>query len=177
MLFIIKKPRFNGAFLLLKLRVWRKNTVQTALNDIIENTVEGLHYILWGYEYRPQRESALLRIFIEKNSTDNSGISVDDCAIVSRQIGAVLDVENIISVAYILEVSSPGMDRVLFTPEQYQDYLGESLKIRTRTPIDERRNFKGTLIKTTDSVVHIKVDNQEFEIPFESIDRARLVLD
>ena len=151
--------------------------MQTELDDIVKNTVEGLNYILWGYEYRPQRESALLRIFIEKNSDDESGISVDDCAIVSRQIGAVLDVENIIPVAYILEVSSPGMDRVLFTPEQYQDYLGTSMKIRTRTPIDERRNFKGTLIKTTESVVTIKVDNQEFEIPFESIDRARLVLD
>lgn len=151
--------------------------MQTALNDIVKNTVEGLNYVLWGYEYRPQRESALLRIFIEKQSDDESGISVDDCAIVSRQIGAVLDVENIIPVAYILEVSSPGMDRVLFTHDQYQDYFGETLKIRTRTPIEERRNFKGTLIKTTESTVIIEVDNKEFEIPFESIDRARLVLD
>ena len=151
-----------------------KNIVQNELDNIVKNTVEGLNYILWGYEYRPQRESALLRIFIEK---ENEGISVDDCAIVSRQIGAVLDVENIIPVAYILEVSSPGMDRVLFTADQYQDYIGESMKIRTRTPIDERRNFKGKLLKTTDSIVHIEVDNQEFEIPFESIDRARLVLD
>ena len=155
--------------------------MQTELDNIVKNTVEGLNYILWGYEYRPQRESALLRIFIEKDITDESdsatGISVDDCAIVSRQIGAVLDVENIIPVAYILEVSSPGMDRVLFTADQYQDYIGDSMKIRTRTPINERRNFKGTLLKTTDSVVHLQIDNQEFEIPFESIDRARLVLD
>lgn len=151
--------------------------MQNELDNIVKNTVEGLDYVLWGYEYRPQRESALLRIFIEKDASDESGISVDDCAIVSRQIGAVLDVENIIPVAYILEVSSPGMDRVLFTADQYQDYIGESMKIRTRTPINERRNFKGSLIKTTDSVVHLQVDNQEFEIPFESIDRARLVLD
>ena len=151
--------------------------MQNELDNIVKNTVEGLNYILWGYEYRPQRESALLRIFIEKDSSDETGISVDDCAIVSRQIGAVLDVENIIPVAYILEVSSPGMDRVLFTADQYQDYIGESIKIRTRTPIDERRNFKGKLIKTSETVVHLEVDNQEFEIPFESIDRARLVLD
>jgi len=147
--------------------------LQTALDKLINNTVEGLGYQLWGYEYRPHSESALLRIFIEKEE----GISIDDCAAVSRQIGAVLDVENIIPVAYILEVSSPGMDRVLFKPDQYQDYLGEILKIRTRTPIDERRNFKGTLLKTNDTIVTLKVDNQEFEIPFESIDRARLVLD
>jgi ribosome maturation factor RimP len=147
--------------------------VQTALNNLIKNTVEGLGFILWGYEYRPHGETALLRIFIEKDT----GISIEDCAKVSRQIGAVLDVENIIPVAYILEVSSPGMDRILFTPEQYQDYIGDTLKIRTRTPIDERRNFKGTLIKISETVVTIEVDKQEFEIPFESIDRARLVLD
>ena len=146
--------------------------MQTALDNLITNTVTGLGYQLWGYEYRPHSESALLRIFIEKNN----GISIDDCATVSRQMGAVLDVENIIPVAYILEVSSPGMDRVLFTPEQYQDYLGETIKIRTRTPIAERRNFKGSLLETNDTVVTIKVDNQEFKIPFDSIDRARLVL-
>ncbi len=98
--------------------------MQNRLDDIVKNTVEGLGFELWGYEYRPHSESALLRIFIEKEQ----GISVDDCASVSRQVGAVLDVENIIPVAYILEVSSPGMDRVLFKAEQYQDYIGESLK-------------------------------------------------
>lgn len=147
--------------------------MQNRLNEIVKNTVEGLGFELWGYEYRPRSESALLRIFIEKEN----GIAVEDCALVSRQIGAVLDVENIIPVAYILEVSSPGMDRVLFTAEQYQDYLGDTIKIRTRTPIEERRNFKGSLIKTSDSSVTIKVDNLEFDIPFETIDRARLVLD
>ena len=147
--------------------------MQNALDNLVKNTVEGLGYQVWGYEYRPHSESALLRIFIEKEG----GISIEDCANVSRQLGAVLDVENIIPVAYVLEVSSPGMDRVLFTPEQYQDYIGEKIKLRTHTPIEERRNFKGYLIKTSDSIVTIKVDNQEFEIPFESIDRARLVLD
>ncbi len=147
--------------------------MQNALDNLVKNTVEGLGYQVWGYEYRPHSESALLRIFIEKEG----GISIEDCANVSRQLGAVLDVENIIPVAYVLEISSPGMDRVLFTLEQYQDYIGEKIKLRTQTPIEERRNFKGYLIKTSDSIVTIKVDNQEFEIPFESIDRARLVLD
>jgi len=150
-----------------------RRAVQNRLDDIVKNTVEGLGFELWGYEYRPHSESALLRIFIEKEQ----GINVDDCASVSRQIGAVLDVENIIPVAYILEVSSPGMDRVLFKSEQYQGYLGQTLKIRTRIRLDDRRNFKGSLVSASESVVTIKVDNQEFEIPYESIDRARLVLD
>ena len=147
--------------------------MQDKLNEIVKNTVEGLGFELWGYEYRPHTESALLRIFIEKEQ----GITVDDCAQVSRQIGAVLDVENIIPVAYILEVSSPGLDRVLFTPEQYLNYIGDTIKIRTRTPINERRNFKGSLERVTNDSATLKVDNQEFEIPFETIDRARLVLD
>jgi ribosome maturation factor RimP len=150
--------------------------VQTALDNLVKSTVEGLGYMLWGYEYRPRSESALLRIFIE-NIKNDEGISVDDCAKVSRQIGAVMDVENIIPVAYILEVSSPGMDRVLFSAEQYQDYIGDTIKIRTRTPIEERRNFKGSLVKASDTIITVKVDKQEFDIPFESIDRARLVLD
>ncbi|MEE9444912.1 MAG: ribosome maturation factor RimP [Cocleimonas sp.] len=152
--------------------------MQNRLDDIVKNTVEGLGFDLWGFEYRPHSESALLRIFIENTRANKDvGIAVEDCANVSRQIGAVLDVENIIPVAYILEVSSPGMDRVLFKAEQYQDYIGDSLKIRTRTRIDDRRNFKGSLVSASESVVTIKVDNQEFKIPYDSIDRARLVLD
>ncbi len=147
--------------------------MQTALDKLVKNTVEGLGFILWGYEYRSHGESALLRIFIEKVE----GISVDDCALVSRQIGAVLDVEDTIPVAYILEVSSPGMDRVLFTEDQYQDYIGDKIKIRTRTQINDRRNFKGLLVSANNSVVTVKVDNEEFAIPYESIDRARLILD
>lgn len=147
--------------------------MQTALDNLVKSTVEGLGYILWGYEYRPHSESALLRVFIEKDS----GVTVDDCAKVSRQLGAVLDVENLIPVAYILEVSSPGMDRVLFTPEQHADYTGENIKIRTRTAIKDRRNFKGTLKEVNESQLTITVDNQDFEIPFEIIDRTRVVLD
>ena len=147
--------------------------MQRALDNLIKNTVEGLGFILWGFEYRPHGESALLRIFIEKAE----GISVDDCALVSRQIGAVLDVEDTIPVAYILEVSSPGMDRVLFTAKQYQDYIGDKIKIRTRTKINDRRNFKGSLIGADDKIVTVKVDNEDFAIPYESIDRARLILD
>lgn len=152
--------------------------MQTALDNLVKTTVEGLGFILWGYEYRPHGESALLRIFIEKSGANESvGISVDDCALVSRQIGATLDVEDIIPVAYILEVSSPGMDRVLFSADQYQDYIGDKIKVRTRTRIDDRRNFKGLLVSADDSVVTVKVDNEEFAIPYESIDRARLILD
>jgi ribosome maturation factor RimP len=147
--------------------------VQDRLNNLIKTTTEGLGYQLWGYEYRPHSESALLRIFIEKES----GISLDDCATVSRQIGAALDVDDLIPVAYILEVSSPGVDRVLFSQEQYEQYIGQPAKIRTRTPINNRRNFRGHLDAVTETEVSILIDKEIYNIPFDVIDRTRLVLE
>ena len=146
--------------------------MQEQLDQLIRAVVTGLGFQVWGYEYRPQSESALLRIFIE----NEGGVSIDNCTQVSRQIGAALDVEDLIPVAYILEVSSPGIDRVLFSPEQYSAYVGETVKVRTRTPIESRRNFRGTLEGVSDTHVTISVDNEQFEIPFDVVDRARLVM-
>lgn len=146
--------------------------MQEQLDQLIRAVVTGLGFQVWGYEYRPQSESALLRIFIE----NEGGVSIDNCTQVSRQIGAALDVDDLIPVAYILEVSSPGIDRVLFSPEQYNAYIGETIKIRTRTPVESRRNFRGTLESVSDTHVSISVDNEQFEIPFDVVDRARLVM-
>jgi ribosome maturation factor RimP len=145
--------------------------MQTKLKSLIETTVTGLGYELWGYEYRPQQESALLRIFIDSAN----GISVDDCGIVSNQIGAALDVEDLIPVAYILEVSSPGLDRVLFTPEQFARYQGEQLKVRTRLPVEKRRNFVGQLQTVNADHIVMLVEGNTYNVPFDVIDRARLV--
>lgn len=147
--------------------------MQHELDTLIRSTVNGLGYELWGYEYRPQSESALLRIFIE--SAD--GITVDDCSRVSRQIGAALDVEDLIPVAYILEISSPGIDRVLFDVDQYERYLNEIVKIRTRIPVNGRRNFKGTMVAVTEEYVTLEIDNLDYDVPYETIDRARVLMD
>ena len=146
--------------------------MQEQLNNLVNSVVTGLGFQVWGYEYRPHSESALLRIFIE----NEGGVSIDHCTQVSRQIGAALDVDDIIPVAYILEVSSPGIDRVLFTPEQYKNYIGEAVKVRTRSPIEGRRNFKGTIESVGENEVNVTVDNDTFVIPFNVVDRARLVL-
>jgi ribosome maturation factor RimP len=146
--------------------------MQEQLDNLVNSVVTGLGFQVWGYEYRPHSESALLRIFIE----NEGGVSIDHCTQVSRQIGAALDVDDIIPVAYILEVSSPGIDRVLFTPEQYKNYIGEAVKVRTRSPIEGRRNFKGTIESVGENEVNVTVDNDTFVIPFNVVDRARLVL-
>ena len=147
--------------------------VQQELDTLIRTTVNGLGYEMWGYEYRPQTESALLRIFIESEK----GISLDDCSTVSRQLGAALDVDDLIPVAYILEVSSPGIDRVLFDADQYERYINENVKIRTRIPVDGRRNFKGKIVAVTEDQVTVEIDNLDYEVPFEVVDRARVLMD
>ncbi|MDO6805612.1 ribosome maturation factor RimP, partial [Wenyingzhuangia sp. 1_MG-2023] len=88
-----------------------------------------------------QGRHTLLRVYIDHAD----GITVDHCADVSRQIGSVLDVEDPISQDYTLEVSSPGMDRPLFTMDQYVQSVGEEIELRLRMPFDGRRKFKGRL--------------------------------
>jgi ribosome maturation factor RimP len=145
--------------------------MQERLNALIQTTVTGLGYDVWGYEYRPYAESALLRIFIDSPN----GITVDDCGRVSSQLGAALDVEDLIPVAYVLEVSSPGVDRVLFTAEQYQRYIGEKLKVRTQLPVQSRRNFVGILKDANAEVITLELEDGSCEIPYAVIDRGRLV--
>ncbi|HRJ53366.1 MAG TPA: ribosome maturation factor RimP [Candidatus Thiothrix moscowensis] len=147
--------------------------MQEQLDTLINTTVTGLGYDLWGYEYRPQQESALLRVFIDAED----GITVDDCGKVSNQLSAALDVDDLIPVAYILEVSSPGMDRVLFVPAHFARYLGEQIKVRTRLPVEKRRNFVGKLLEVDDEKISMQVEGNRYTIPHDIIDRARLVLD
>ena len=147
--------------------------MQEQLATLINTTVTGLGYDLWGYEYRAYGESALLRVFVDAEA----GITVDDCGRVSQQLGAALDVDDLIPVAYMLEVSSPGVDRVLFLPEHYQRYIGETVKVRTHIPVNGRRNFVGVLHQANDALVTIKVDAELFEIPYDAIDRGRLRFD
>lgn len=143
------------------------------LDALVHSVVEGLGYELWGYEYRAHKYSALLRVFIEKEG----GINLDDCSNVSRQLGAALDVDDPIKVAYTLEVSSPGIDRVLFKPEQFNRYIGRRVKIRAKWPIDGQRNFVGRLDGIKDECVMVEMDSKDFSIPVDAIDRARLRAD
>jgi ribosome maturation factor RimP len=141
------------------------------LERLVRPVVEGLGLELWGLEYRAQKKSALLRVFIDSED----GVSLDDCSDVSEQLSALFDVEDPIPVAYTLEVSSPGLDRVLFEPEQYRRFLGRRLKVRLKFPVEGRRRATGELEAVEDDRIVVSVDGEPFEVPFDSIDRARLV--
>ncbi len=112
-----------------------------------------------------------MRVFIDSPQ----GVTVEDCTAVSRQISAILDVENPIHGQYDLEVSSPGLDRPLVTPAHYQRFLGKRARIKLRQPLDGRRNFAGELLAIEDDTVTIMVDGETFALVLSNIEKANLV--
>ncbi|WP_213880632.1 ribosome maturation factor RimP [Pseudomonas sp. dw_358] len=141
------------------------------LQALLAPVVVALGYECWGIEFSAQGRHSLLRIYIDKEG----GVLVEDCEIVSRQISGIMDVEDPISVEYTLEVSSPGMDRPLFTLEQFASHAGDQVKIRLRTPFDGRRNFQGLLRGVEEQDVVVQVDDHEFLLPIDSIDKANII--
>ena len=137
---------------------------------MLEATIEALGFDLWGVEYLSQGRHTLVRIYIDAQK----GISVDDCAAVSSQVGSVFDVEDPISGEYTLEVSSPGMDRLLFRLDQYAGYIGEKVELRLRSAFEGRRKFKGILKGVEGDDVVIRVDDHEYLLPHSAIEKARV---
>ena len=145
-------------------------TREQQIQQLLEPTVEAMGFELWGVEYLSQGRHTLLRVYID----GEYGVTVDDCAAVSEQVGGVLDVEEPITGEYTLEVSSPGMDRLLFRLDQYPDYIGERVELRLRSPFEGRRRFKGILKGVEGEDVVIEVDEHEYLLPHEAIEKARL---
>jgi ribosome maturation factor RimP len=141
------------------------------LQALLAPVVEALGYECWGLEFLSQGRHSLLRVYIDKAD----GILIEDCETVSRQVSGVLDVEDPISGEYTLEVSSPGMDRPLFTLEQFARYVGEQVKIKLRVPFERRRNFQGVLRGVEEQDVVVLVDDHEYLLPIDSIDKANII--
>ena len=141
------------------------------LRSMIEPVVTGMGFELWGVEYLTQGRYSVLKIFIDSEN----GIDVDDCASVSRQVGSLLDVEEPLRGQYTLEVSSPGMDRRLFTFEQFDLMKGFQVKLKLNKPFDGKKRFTGLLVGTEDKDVVLRVGEEETLFPYEMIDRANVV--
>ncbi|GED23108.1 ribosome maturation factor RimP [Halomonas halmophila] len=145
-------------------------TKDTALKALIEPIVTAMGFELWGIDYLSQGKHSRLVVYIDHEN----GVGVDDCADISRQVSAVLDVEDPIAGEYRLEVSSPGVDRPLFTLEQFERYAGHSVTVKLRTAFDGRRKFKGVLAGIEGDEVLLQLDGEEYCFPIESIDQARI---
>jgi len=162
------------------------SSVQNKLTALIEPVVKSLGCDLWGLEYMTQGRQATLRIYIEKATVDGvneaaddakkeSGVGLHDCEKVSRQVSSVLDVEDPIASHYTLEVSSPGMDRPLFLLSHYQSSVGEKVSIKLSRKFDERKNFTGVITGIENDEVILRVDDEEYLLPIELIDKANVI--
>lgn len=147
-------------------------TIEEKIENALRPTVESMEFDWWGMEYMPAGRHTLLRVFIEKpEGTVNS----DETYAVCKQISAILDVEDVISSEFRLEVSSPGMDRLLFTPEQFKRYEGQEVQVRSSVGVLGRKRFKGPMTKVDDSGIEMEIDGEIYEIPFDLIEKANVV--
>ena len=137
---------------------------------LLEPLLERLGYELVELEYHPARGSARLVLYIDQPD----GVGLDDCERVSREVSALLDVEDPIPTAYQLEVSSPGFDRVLRTPAHFARFVGSRVHLELSAARDGRKRYTGTLLEAAAGGVVIEVDRERVDVPFGEIARARL---
>lgn len=146
-------------------------TLEQNLQEMLQDAVEDLGCELWGIECQRTGCFMTVRLFIDKDG----GVTVDDCADVSRQVSAILDVEDPIADKYNLEVSSPGLDRPLFTLLQFERYIGQDIAVHLRIPVMERRKWQGKLERIEKDMITLIVDNQEQILVFGNIQKANVV--
>jgi len=137
---------------------------------LIDPIIVSMKYELWGLNIGQQNNSLKLTLYIDSKS----GININDCEKVSNQVTHILDIENICNSDYILEVSSPGLDRVLMTKEHFAKYLNEKVKLKLKWLVKNRKNIVGTIKDVSDNFVVINDKTDIYEIDYDSIDNARL---
>ena len=143
------------------------------LNELLQPLVEDLGYEFVGLEYNSMGKHSVLRIYID----GENGVGIEDCETVSRETAALLDVKDPIKSHYNLEVSSPGLDRPLFTPAHYEEFTGHKAQINLYAPQDGRRKFSGKILKAGESSVCIDQDGLEVALDYDNIAKANLVPD
>jgi ribosome maturation factor RimP len=150
-----------------------KDVSSAKLTQLLQPLVEDLGYEFVGLEYSSNPKNPVVVIYIDRPE----GIAIEDCETVSREVAALLDVEDPIPGHYNLEVSSPGLDRPLFTVEQFARFTGQQAAISVYAPVDGRRKFKGTILSAGDDSVTIEQDGNEVSLETGNIVKARLVPD
>lgn len=141
------------------------------LMALLEPAVEGLGYELSDLELRIGNRDGFLRVFIDRPE----GIGLEDCEIVNRQISTLLDVEDPLPGNYVLEVSSPGLDRRLTKVEHFKRFMGNDVRVKLRFPLEGRKNFRGALRAADEENIEVEVDGTSHSLPIATIESARLV--
>lgn len=145
-------------------------TLEQKLEQMVSETISWMGYTLWGVVYNPKQ--AMLRIYIDKTS----GITVDDCAKVSRQVGSMLDVEDPINSGYVLEVSSPGLNRPLLKSDHWRQHVGDKVRVTLLTPQDGQTNLTGVLSGLQDDAAELMIaSGKVFNLPLNQVKKAHVV--
>ena len=152
----------------------KKMTIEEKITQIIGQTVDAKGYDLVRVLFSGAESDYTLQIMVERK--DRQGMSADDCEVLSQSISALLDVEDVIQNRYLLEVTSPGIDRPLVKLDDYERFKGREAKIETLLPIDGRKRFKGTLLGVDGNQVVLNFEEKEVKIDFSAITKAKLVL-
>ncbi|MFC3194725.1 ribosome maturation factor RimP [Marinicella sediminis] len=140
------------------------------LSELIAPVIEDMGFVFWGLEYLPQKNNAILRVYIDHAD----GVTVNHCADCSHEISGLLEVEDPITNAYVLEVSSPGIDRVLFSAEQFASYVGERVQVKLAHPVDGARNVKGVIKAVNDDLISVANDVTTYDFSMGNVMKARL---
>lgn len=145
--------------------------ISDQIEQLIEAPIESLGYQLVGVEYIQGGPNPVLRIYIDAED----GIGIEDCERVSHQVSGVLDVEDPIKSAYMLEISSPGFDRPLFKQRDFERFVGSQVKISMKLPVNGRRNFSGELQGFDNGEILIEVDGEAYALPLAKLAKAKLI--
>jgi ribosome maturation factor RimP len=148
-----------------------RQTFEEMLSDVIRPEVENLGYVFWGLSSPSSGKKRVVRIYIDAPG----GVNIDQCAEVSRQVGLMLEVEDVIPGAFVLEVSSPGLERIFFAPAQLADYVGRKVDVLLFEPMGDRRKFKGELAGVAGDTVTVNVDDQAVNFDWTAIKKITLV--
>jgi ribosome maturation factor RimP len=145
------------------------------IRGLLDPILASLGLSLWDIEVQKHGPSWLLRIFIDREGT---GVTLDDCETVSRDLGAALDVEDLIAHAYTLEVSSPGLDRKLSKPEHFARFSGSAVKVKTYQLVNGQKVFQGRLLGMAGEMVKVELETGSIvEIPMGDIAKASLIVE
>lgn len=150
---------------------WIMREVEVTLRDRLASLVTAMGYELVGCELKRQGRGSVLRVYID----NERGITIDDCSTVSRQVSAMLDVDDPIQGEYSLEISSPGLNRPLFELAHYQKQIGQHVKVRLYAPINNRRNYVGVLIRVDDDKIRLLCESEEVELSFSDIEKGNII--
>lgn len=147
-------------------------TIEQRVAELVAPVLEEKGIELWGVKLINNPKRTTLQIFIDRK---DGGVTIDDCTNVSLELNGIMDVEDLFNHPYFLEVSSPGLDRYLFTFEQVCTYIGREMNVEVSMPIANRRRFRGVLEKVDGDLLFLKVDNDVYEIAWPNVSKAQLI--